>query len=67
MCNQMVCPQCGKVKNRIEDSYFLSVPIKGINSIQKSIEKTIEGDIISDYDCGGCKKKVDIKKRQLMT
>ena len=33
MCNQMVCPGCGKVKNRIEDSYFLSVPIKGVNSI----------------------------------
>ena len=66
MCNQMVCPMCGKVKNRIDDSYFLSLPIKGINSIQKSLEKSIEGDVISEYKCNGCNRNVDIKKRSLM-
>ena len=63
----MVCPGCGKVKNRIEDCYFLSIPVKGVNSIEKSFEKMIEGETIGDYKCSGCKKNVDIKKRTLMT
>ena len=54
-CNQMICPSCNKVKNRMEDNYFLSLPIKGIKSIKTSLEKMVEGEIISDYKCSGCK------------
>ena len=53
-CNQMICPNCGKVKNRIEDFYNLSLGIKGINSIGKALEKMIEGEVINDYKCSGC-------------
>jgi ubiquitin carboxyl-terminal hydrolase 34 len=27
----------------------------------------IEGEVISDYECDGCKKKVDISKRTLIS
>ena len=53
-----------EIKNRIEDSFFLSLPIKGINSLQKSLEKTIEGEVISGYTYKG--RSIDAKKRALM-
>jgi len=62
----MVCSECGKVKNRIEAFYNLSLTVKGIKSMQESLQKMIQGEIISDYQCSGCKKKVDISKRSLI-
>ena len=32
-----------------------------------SLEKMVEGEVISDYECGGCKKKVDVRKRTLIS
>ena len=65
-CSQMVCTECGKVKNRMEDYLNLSLPIKGFKSIEESLEKMIEGEIISDYNCDGCKRKVDLQKRTMI-
>ena len=31
-----------------------------------SLAKLVEGETISDYECSGCKKKVDIHKRTLL-
>jgi len=62
----MVCTECGKVKNRMEDYLNLSLPIKGFKSIEESLEKMIEGEIISDYNCDGCKRKVDLQKRTMI-
>ena len=62
----MVCTECGKVKNRLEDFYSLSCTIKDIKSVEESLKKQIEGEIISDYQCDGCNKKVDLSKRTLI-
>ena len=32
-CSQMVCQECGKVKNRMEDYLNLSIPVKGVKSV----------------------------------
>ena len=45
----MVCQECGKVKNRIEDFYNLSLPVKDIKSMEASLKKMIEGEVINDY------------------
>ena len=66
-CSQMVCLECGKVKNRIEPFYNLSLPVKDIKSMEVSLKKMIEGETISDYTCEGCNKKVDISKRTLIS
>ena len=66
LCNQMVCQECGKVKNRLEDLLNLSVPIKGVKSVEEAMSKLLEGEIISDYNCDGCGKKVDLKKRTMI-
>jgi uncharacterized UBP type Zn finger protein len=64
-CSQMVCTECGKVKNRIEDYYNLSVDI-GPRTLEESLAQLIAGETISDYNCSGCKKKVDVSKRMLI-
>jgi len=62
-----VCLECGTCKNRIEDFYNLSLTVKDIKSMQESLQKQIEGEIINGYECETCKKKVDISKRVLLS
>ena len=38
-CSQLICPECGKVKNRIEDYYNMSLTVKDINSVYDSLAK----------------------------
>ena len=62
----MVCQECGKVKNRLEDFLNLSLTVKDIKSVYDSLEQQIQGEIINDFHCDGCDKKVDISKRTLI-
>ena len=62
----MVCQECGKVKNRLEDFYNLSLTVKDIKSVYDSLQKQLEGEIINDFHCDGCDKKVDLSKRTLI-
>lgn len=66
-CSQLICPDCGKVKNRMEDYYNLTLTVKDIDSVEESLKKQIEGEVIDGYQCDGCNKKVDITKRTLIT
>jgi uncharacterized UBP type Zn finger protein len=59
--------ECGKVKNRIEDFYNFSLPVKDIKSMEISLKKMIEGEVINDYYCETCNKKVDISRRTLIS
>lgn len=65
-CSQLVCGECGKVKNKLEDYYNLSLTVKDIKSTYDSLAQLVEGEVISDYACSGCKKKVDVSKRTLI-
>lgn len=62
-----MCKECGTVKNRIEDFYNLSLPVKDLKSMHDSLKKMIEGEVINDYECDKCKKKVDISQRLLIS
>ena len=66
-CSQLVCKECGKVKNKLEDFYNLSLTVKDIKGMYESLAKLVEGEVIGDYECAGCKKKVDVSKRTLIT
>ena len=66
-CSQMVCQECGFVRNRFEDFYNISLTVKEQKSVEDSLRMAIEGETISDFTCPGCKKKVDIKKRTLIS
>jgi len=41
--------------------------VKDIKSVYDSLEKQVEGEVINDYLCDGCNKKVDVSKRVLIT
>ena len=66
-CSQMVWKECGFIRNRFEDFYNMSLTVKERKSVEQSLRKNLEGEVISDYECPGCKKKVDITKRTLIS
>jgi hypothetical protein len=45
----MVCRECGFTRNRFEDFYNCSVTVKERKSVQESLEKQLQGEIIPDY------------------
>lgn len=65
-CSQLICPECGKVKNRLEDQLNLSLTVKDLQSVNDSLDQLVKGEVISDFNCDGCNKKVDITKRTLI-
>lgn len=64
--SQMVCPECGKVKNRHETFLTLSLPVRDCKSVYESLKKSVAGETISDFLCDGCNKKVELSKRTLI-
>ena len=46
---------------------YILLNIKDIKSIYESLAKLVEGEIISDYQCDGCNRKVDLSKRTLIS
>ena len=61
-CTHMTCSQCGFVKQRIEDFYILSLPVKGFKTLEDSFNAFTDGEVINDFTCDNCEQKVDIKK-----
>lgn len=62
-CSQLICKNCGEVRNKYEHFFNLSLPVKNIGTLNESLKTFIAGETISDYNCEACKKKVDITKR----
>ena len=61
---QLICAGgCNKVKSREENFYNLSLEVRNQKTIYDSLEKYITGEIINDYMCEDCNKKVDTTKR----
>lgn len=62
-CTHMTCSNCGYVKQKIEDYYILSVPVKKFDNLIESFNAYTDGEVISDFRCDNCEQKVDINKR----
>lgn len=66
-CSQLVCQECGFAKTRLEPpSTYMALPVKGRKSVFESLQEMVDGEIISDFQCTGCKKRTDVKKRALI-
>jgi len=62
-----VCQECGYAKSRLEPpTTYMALPVKGRKGVHESLQEMVEGDIISDYECSGCKKRTDVKRRSLI-
>lgn len=62
-CTHMTCSNCNFTKQRIEDYYILSVPVKKMNNLEESLNAYTDGEIISDFKWDNWNQKVDITKR----
>ena len=65
-CIQQICPNCHVVKNKIEQSLSLGLPVKNFNSIDESLGQLVYGEEISGYRCDYCGETVDLKKQTMI-
>jgi len=61
----MKCPECGFVKDRLEDFSNKTLTVKDFKSVEESLKAEVQGEKIDDYKCSGCNKKVEVTKRTL--
>lgn len=66
LCSQLICQSCGKVRNKTELFYNLSLQVKGCSGIHNSLSEMVKGQTIEDYWCEGCNQKVNVVKRSLL-
>lgn len=66
-CIHMQCQECGYSKSRLEPpSTVLSIPVKGRKGVYESLQEMIDGEAIQDYECSGCKKRTEVRRRTLI-
>ncbi len=57
--NQMLCQGgCGSVRETSEDFYCITLQLQHKASVAESLESMIAGEVIQDYACEVCGKKV---------
>jgi ubiquitin carboxyl-terminal hydrolase 34 len=59
MANVITCQNCFTNKVNVEDFYVLSLEIKNLTSLSQCVEKMVEPEVICDYYCNTCDKKVE--------
>lgn len=59
----MVCNECGNKRESAEDFYLLSVQVKDKKDIYSGLKHMTNGEIINEYHCEHCNKKVDLTKK----
>ena len=61
--SNMKCCVCGNLKSKIESEYVLNLQILNMKGLKESLFSTFGfEEIIDDYNCEKCDKKVSIKK-----
>jgi len=66
-CIQKVCSECGYESSWFDDYMNIKITMKDTKSLAEGLQKYIEGEIINEYNCQGCNKKVDAKNRTLIS
>ena len=61
-CSSVMCENCKHLSNRFEDFYNLTLEVKNIDNLKDSLQKLNVPEIIDDFKCSNCDKKVTIKK-----
>ena len=63
MSDSIKCESCNYTSNKFESFYDLSIEVKDVDNLMSSLEKLIQEEIVDDFKCSNCSKKVRIKKR----
>ena len=61
----LLCNECGNIIEKDEDFFLVSVEVKDKKDLNDSLNHMVKGEIISDYNCEPCQKKVDITKKSV--
>lgn len=61
----ITCQTCFNQKMRVEDYYVLTLEIKNNKSLQECFQKLAEPEVITDYYCENCDKKVETIEKQV--
>ena len=61
--SNMQCSNCGNLKSKIESEYVLNLQILNMKGLKESLYSSFGfEEIIEDYNCEKCNKKVSLKK-----
>ena len=61
--SNMQCSNCGNLKSKIESEYVLNLQILNMKGLKESLFSSFGfEEIIEDYNCEKCNKKVSLKK-----
>ena len=59
MLNIISCDECDNQKERVENFYIQTVEVKNQNNLKDCLDKLIEPEIICDYYCEWCDRRVE--------
>lgn len=65
-CSQLSCSECGNITRKFEIFLNLNLEIKGLSSLNASLDHLIIPENVDNYFCEKCQKKVTISKRNLI-
>lgn len=64
MISQVICHGgCNSVRERPEDYLTSSLQVQGLKEMSTSLEHFVSGEVIGNFNCATCDRKVDITKR----
>ena len=67
ICHKNTCSSCNNYSLRYEEFKNISLEVKEIENIYKSLDKYISSEDIEDYNCSFCNKKVTMKRNTLLS
>ena len=62
-----ICSECSNTSFREEEFKSISLEVKDIKDIYQSLDNYISEEIIDDYNCDKCNKKVKLKKSLMIS
>lgn len=62
-CNRFLCQGCGVTMERFEEFMNLSLDVKHSKTLYESLGRLVSGEVISDFYCESCDKKVEMTKK----
>jgi len=65
LASKVICQKCGHTSEKVEDFFDITLIIKGMSDVKKSLNKYLEEELLTGenkYFCDKCSEKVDAKK-----
>ena len=62
-----ICSECNNTTFKEEEFKLISLEVKDIKDLYQSLDNYISEEIIDDFNCDKCNKKVKLKKSQMIS